>query len=85
MAVLLHEAAHLLVEQRNAKPRRALIVHVIGSVPYAACSGRGPADFWANVAGPAASLVLSVLTFWAALNAGPFSRPVEALMGTWQL
>jgi Zn-dependent protease len=77
-AVLLHEAVHVLVEQRNARPRCAVIVHVVGSAPYPACGG---GDVSALVAGPAASLVLSALTFWAALNTGPFSRPLEALMG----
>ena len=78
LAVLLHEAAHLLVEQRNAGPRRAFIVYVVGSAPY---GGGGRSDLLALVAGPAASLILAGVAFWAALNAGPFSRPLEALMG----
>jgi len=81
VAVLLHEATHLLIRQRGGKPRCTLIVHIVGGVPCGSGGGGGRKDFWAMAAGPPASLTLAAVTFWAALNAGPFSRPLEALLG----
>jgi Zn-dependent protease len=54
---------------------------IVGSV---ACS-LDEADFRSAIAaiaaGPLASMLLAVAAFWGALNAGPSSRPLEALLG----
>jgi Zn-dependent protease len=81
VAVALHEAVHLLVQPRRAKPPCILIVHLVGSVPSGLASCGDGTDVWALAAGPLASLIVAAVTFWAALNAGPFSRPLEALLG----
>jgi Zn-dependent protease len=81
VAVALHEAVHLLVRPRGAKRPCTVIVHLVGGIPCEATSFSGRSGLWAIAAGPPSSLILAALTFWAALNAGPFSRPLEALLG----
>jgi Zn-dependent protease len=81
VSVLVHEAVHLLVQQPCEKPLCTVVVHVVGSVSCQACAGGHRTHLWAIAAGPPASLILAAVTFWAALNAGPFSRPLEALLG----
>jgi Zn-dependent protease len=83
VAVLLHEAAHLLIQPRGAQPFCTLTVHVVGGMPCGGggCCGGDRTGFRAIAAGPGVSLILAAVTFWAALNAGPFSRPLEALLG----
>jgi hypothetical protein len=79
--VLLHEAVHLLVQKGRAKPPCAVIVHVFGGVLCGPCGDGARTDFWVIAAGPPVNLILAAMTFLAALNAGPLSRPLEALLG----
>ncbi len=81
VAVALHEAVHLLVQPRGVKPTCTLIVHLFGSAPSGLPGCGVGNDLWALAAGPLASLIVAAVTFWAALNVGPFSRPLEALLG----
>lgn len=77
--VLLHELTQLGVLQacKQAPHRRVMLL--FGSAPCPSWRPCGGA--LSGLAGIAASLVLALLTFWAALNAGPFSRPLEGLLG----
>ena len=81
VAVALHEAMHLMVQPRGSKSSCIVIVHLVGGAPFGATSCGCGTHLWAVAAGPPASLILAAVTFWAALNAGPFSRPLEALLG----
>jgi Zn-dependent protease len=80
-STLLHEAAHLLVEHRLGTAPRAVTINVLGSVACPWCEGRLRHDAAIAAAGPVVSILLALATFWGALNAGPISRPAEALLG----
>jgi Zn-dependent protease len=77
--VLVHEAVHLGLDYISRRPPGRV---VIGVVSHPECAK--PEDrrtILVALCGPAANLVLALLAFWAALNAGPLSRPLEALFG----
>jgi Zn-dependent protease len=81
VAVALHEVVHLLVQARGATRSCTVIVYLVGSTPSGTARWGDGTDLSALAAGPLVSLLVAAAAFWAALNAGPFSRPLEALLG----
>ncbi len=78
--ILLHELGHLLAGRAAGAPPCCLLVSMVGDV-LAPAAEPPRTQALVALAGPAFSLIVGGLTFWAALNVGPLSRPLEALLG----
>ena len=80
LLVLIHEAAHVMLQQLHGSPPRRLVVLPVGG-SWSACPCNLAAETVIAMSGPAINIFIGVLAFWGALNVGPVSRPLEAFLG----
>lgn len=78
--VLLHEVGHLAIGRALGQAPRRVTVFIFGATACTDWNGLG-AEALVVLGGPLLSLALAALSFWGSLNAGPVSRPLEALLG----